>query len=151
MSDRLVPSRQQFFVSCANGLLFSATFIISCLAIGRSLPFPDVPVVRSKLAHFAAHRDEYDTLFLGSSHFYYQIIPSLFDGVAAENGYPTRSFNAGIAGMRPPEDGYLLERFSLFPPEICATSLSNWQSSGRGWKMRGAGGRSIGTIGAGCK
>jgi len=116
MSDRLVPSRQQFFVSCANGLLFSATFIISCIAIGRSLPFPDVPVVRSKLAHFAAHRDEYDTLFLGSSHFYYQIIPSLFDGVAAENGYPTRSFNAGIAGMRPPEDGYLLERFLSLSP-----------------------------------
>jgi hypothetical protein len=95
---------------------FAATFILSCAAISRFLPFPEVPVVRTKLSHFAAHRDDYDTLFLGSSHFYFQVIPSVFDSVTAGAGHPTRSFNAGIAGLRPPEDGYLLDRFLALSP-----------------------------------
>jgi hypothetical protein len=103
--------RRSFLTCCASLLAFAATFILSCAAIGRFLPFPDVPVVRTKVAHFAAHHDDYDTLFLGSSHFYYQVIPSVFDTLTAGSGHPTRSFNAGIAGLRPPEDGYLLDRF----------------------------------------
>jgi hypothetical protein len=95
---------------CASFVAFAGTFILTSAGIGWLLPFPDVPVVQTKLAHFAAHREQYDTLFLGSSHFYFQIIPSVFDAVTAGSAQPTHSFNAGIAGLRPPEDGYLLER-----------------------------------------
>jgi hypothetical protein len=88
-----------------------------CWAIREASPFPDVLAVKQKLEHLAAHHDEYDTLFLGSSRIYYQIIPALFDRLAAEQGLPTRSFNAAVAGMRPPEDAYYLDYLLRHPPK----------------------------------
>jgi hypothetical protein len=105
-------------------LTFGATFILSCAAIGRFLPFPDVPVVRTKFAHFAAHRDDYDTLFLGSSHFYYQVIPSVFDTLTAGSEHPTRSFNAGFAGLRPRVPALALCTTMLTPPANSPTVTS---------------------------
>ncbi|HEX8296266.1 MAG TPA: hypothetical protein VF593_08195, partial [Chthoniobacteraceae bacterium] len=48
---------------------------------------------------------------------HYQIIPTLFDRLAAEQGVPTRSFNAGVAGMRPPEDAYFFDLILRNPPK----------------------------------
>ncbi|HYR58777.1 MAG TPA: hypothetical protein VEO95_09120, partial [Chthoniobacteraceae bacterium] len=98
-----------------------ATFVIGlcgvCWGIREALPFPDIMLVKPKLDHLAAHHDEYDTLFIGSSRIYYQIIPALFDQLAAEQGLPTRSFNAAIAGMRPPEDAYYFDYILRHPPK----------------------------------
>lgn len=100
----------------AAALAFAVAFCAVCAGIGSALPFPDVPVVRTKLTHLAAHGGEYDTLFIGSSRIYYQVLPQLFDAATARAGRPTRSFNAGIAGMHPPEDGYVLEHILRHPP-----------------------------------
>jgi hypothetical protein len=89
---------------------FAAAFIAVCAAIHRTLPLQDVPTVWEKLTHLAAHGSDYDTLFIGSSRIYYQIIPRLFDELSATQGLPTRSFNAGVAGMRPPEDAFLFDQ-----------------------------------------
>lgn len=89
--------------------LFFLGLGLGCWAIREALPFPEVMAVKQKVEHFAAHHDDYDALFLGSSRIYYQIIPALFDRLAAEQGLPTRSFNAAIAGMRPPEDAYYFD------------------------------------------
>jgi len=88
-----------------------------CWAIHEALPFPEVPIVRPKVEHFAARHDDYDTLFVGSSRLYFQIIPALFDRLTAEAGQPTKTFNAGIPGMRPPEDAYFLDTLLLTPPK----------------------------------
>ncbi len=96
---------------------FSLGLIAVCWAIGAALPFPDVPLVTPKIERLAVHHDDYDTLFLGSSRIYYQIIPALFDRLAAERGLPTHSFNAGIAGMRPPEDAFYLDTILRHPPK----------------------------------
>ncbi|MGB8167091.1 MAG: hypothetical protein WCF18_06340 [Chthoniobacteraceae bacterium] len=104
-----------------RGVLCLALFVLGlcggCWAIREALPFPEVALVKPKIMHFAAHHDDYDTLFLGSSRIYYQIIPALFDRLAAEQGLPTRSFNAAIAGMRPPEDAYYLDYLLRSPPK----------------------------------
>jgi hypothetical protein len=97
--------------------MFSCALGAGCWAIREALPFPDVALVKPKIEHFAAQHDDYDTLFLGSSRIYYQIIPALFDRLAAEQGLPTRSFNAAIAGMRPPEDAYYLDYLLRTPPK----------------------------------
>lgn len=76
----------------------------------------DRGTVRNKFTHFADHHREYDTLFLGSSRTYRQVIPRVFDAVSAEHGFPTRSFNFGVDGMFTPEDGFVAEKiFSLQP------------------------------------
>ncbi len=105
----------------ARGTICLGLFILGlcggCWAIREALPFPEVALVKPKIEHFAARHDDYDTLFLGSSRIYYQIIPALFDRLAAEQGLPTRSFNAAIAGMRPPEDAYYLDYLLRSPPK----------------------------------
>lgn len=90
-------------------IVFFVAFCGACWGIREALPFPEVALVKPKLMHLAEHADRYDTLFLGSSRIYYQIIPALFDQLAAERGLPTRSFNAAIAGMRPPEDAFYFD------------------------------------------
>ena len=108
-------------ISILRGALCLVVFILAlgggCWAIREALPFPDVPLVKAKIEHLAARRDDYDTLFLGSSRIYYQLIPALFDRLAAEEGLPARSFNAAIAGLRPPEDAYYLDYLLRSPPK----------------------------------
>jgi hypothetical protein len=109
-----------FIGSVFRGLFLGVAFIVGlsggCWAIDAILPARDVPQVSPKLAQFARHRDDYDTLLIGSSRIYYQIIPALFDRLNAEAGFPTRTFNAGISGMRPPEDGYFLDQILSSQP-----------------------------------
>jgi len=74
------------------------------------LPFPEIDEVTQKLRFFAAHKEEFDTVFIGSSRIYRQISPSIFDRVMRENGIATRTFNFGVDGMHLPESTYFLER-----------------------------------------
>ncbi len=91
-------------------LLFVAAFLGVSLLIGAGLPMPHIPVIEPKLTWLGSHGAEFDTLFLGSSRTYRQMIPELFDELTAEASQPTHSFNLGVDGMRPPEDTYLLEK-----------------------------------------
>jgi len=78
---------------------------------------PSIPEgVAEKLSFFAEHKDEFDTIFLGSSRFYYAISPKDFDHLTRENGAPTRSFNFGIDGMNPPETFFVLDQILKTKP-----------------------------------
>ncbi len=93
-----------------NFAAFIAAFTLVCAGVGALLPEQKVPIVSTKLDWLAEHGDDYDTLFIGSSRTYHQILPEMFDTDMAAAGHPVRSFNAGVDGMRPPEDTYLLEK-----------------------------------------
>ena len=112
--------RVRGFVKCALILtVFCAALIGSATLLDHALPPLAVPGVDEKLAHFAAHIDDYDTLFFGTSRTYHQIVPRMFDRLTGEAGVPTRSFNFGIDGMFPPEDSYVAERlFALHPTRL---------------------------------
>ena len=89
------------------------------MLLNAILPPVYVEEVSEKLTHFAAHKDDYDTLFIGSSRTYRQLLPSLFDRLMAAGGQPTRTFNAGVDGMFAPEDGYFVEKlFALRPQNL---------------------------------
>ncbi|HEY3901851.1 MAG TPA: hypothetical protein VGM54_24775 [Chthoniobacter sp.] len=94
---------------------FVAGLVLASFAIGRCLPFPDVPGIRQKLAWLGKHGDDFDVVFIGSSRVEQQIIPEEFDRTAASLGHPVRSFNAGMAAMVPPEDSYVLEQILQRP------------------------------------
>ncbi len=97
--------------------LFGASLIVTCLVIHHWLPIPEVPEVKPKLAWLKLHADDYDTLFVGTSHIYRQIDPATFDHATAEFGRSTHSFNAGVDGMQPPEDAYLLDQILNYHPK----------------------------------
>jgi len=95
----------------------AAAFLVTCIGLRVVLPFPEIDGgVSQKFRFFAAHKDEFDTLFIGSSRIYFQISPAIFDRVTRENGLATHSFNFGIGGMYLPETAYLLERILKLKP-----------------------------------
>lgn len=118
--------------SWLSALAFVAAFVGVCAAISSRLPFPDVPIARPKIEHLARHHDDYDTLLLGSSRIAYQIIPSIFDAETTAHALPTRTFNAAIAGMNPPEDAYFLDTILRHPPRSLRWVVLELASLGTG-------------------
>jgi hypothetical protein len=103
-----------------RGWMLGAVFLgawagISFVA-GRLLPFPNVPDAGEKFHWFAARKDEFDTIFVGSSRMYYQIVPKQFDADTAAAGARTHSFNLALAGMWPPESFYFLRQILRLRP-----------------------------------
>ncbi len=115
MTGRLLPLAPGRRRGLGTAAVFAAAFAGSCWLAARWLPFPEVINVAQKRAHLAAHGDDYDAIFLGSSRVEFQVIPALFDQRMAELGFPIRSFNAGISGMTPPEDAFLFDQIARGP------------------------------------
>ena len=100
-------------------LIFAISLGCTAALMSRVLPPAPVPQIAEKLAHFAAHKDEYDTIFIGSSRTFRQILPSIFDPFMAAGGQPSHSFNFGIDAMFSPEDAYVAEKiFALHPRRL---------------------------------
>ena len=86
-------------------------FALTSWLAGRCLPAPELPqTIREKLAHLAAHGDDYDAIFVGSSRIQNHVMPGIFDRLAAEGGSPVKSFNAGVASTHTPEDAWMLDQ-----------------------------------------
>jgi hypothetical protein len=68
------------------------------------------PAAGPRAEYARTHPEAYDTLIVGSSRTARALSPEVFDRAMAERGAPTRSYNLGLAGLWPPEDGYLIER-----------------------------------------
>lgn len=99
------------FASICRALLsllaFTVVFGATCAGIHRLLPEPQIAAITPKLEHLRAYPGRYDTIFIGTSRTYHQVIPAQFDRIAG-----TKSFNAAVDGLFPPEDGYYLERIA---------------------------------------
>ena len=107
----------------AAGLLsfvaFSAAFAASTAGVRATFDGGDEFDSRReiKFREWAQRRDEFDTLFLGSSRTFRGFDPALFDELTAEAGRPMRAFNFGVPGSRVMEIDRLLERILDLEPE----------------------------------
>ena len=109
--------RKSLIQAVTNSAIAAIAFLITCIGLHTVLPFPELDGgVSQKFRFFSEHKDEFDTLFIGSSRIYFQISPAVFDRVTAEKGLPTHSFNFGIGGMFLPESAYLLEQILNLKP-----------------------------------
>jgi hypothetical protein len=91
-------------------------FIATSAVIHSFLP-PMVPKgIAAKLKFFTEHKDEFDTVIVGTSRLYYSASPEIFDATTRENGLATHTFNFGIDGMHPPENFYVLEQILKTKP-----------------------------------
>lgn len=116
LPDPSAPGKT-FAAGVANSVIAATAFLFTCAALRIILPFPEIDGgVSQKFRFFAAHKEEFDTLFIGSSRIYFQISPAIFDRVTRERGWPTRSFNFGIGGMYLPESAYVLEQILNLKP-----------------------------------
>src|SRR3954451_7292634 len=107
-SDRMLSS--QVSRNVAAVLVGLAALLVTSAIVHALLP-PMVPKgIAAKLKFYSEHKDEYDTVVVGTSRLYYTVSPEIFDGVTREKGMPTRTFNFGIDGMHPPENFYVLEQ-----------------------------------------
>jgi hypothetical protein len=116
-APRKSTGRKTVIWALTNSAICAAAFLITCVGLHAILPFPEIDGgVSQKFRFFAVHKDEFDTLFIGSSRIYFQISPAIFDRVTRESGLPTHSFNFGIGGMYLPESAYLLEQILNLKP-----------------------------------
>ena len=98
------------------GVIALAAFLATSAVIHSLLP-PLIPKgIAAKLKFFTEHKDEFDTVIVGTSRLYYSISPELFDQTTRDNGLPTWTFNFGIDGMHPPENFYVLEQILKTKP-----------------------------------
>lgn len=107
--------------SVAHHVLIATLFLIAltvtCGLLHSRLPFPSVPEIGPRFRYFAEHKDEFDTIFIGSSRIRHGIIPQTFDEQAVIHGLHTHSFNLGYSGMWPPESYYYLRQVLALHPK----------------------------------
>ncbi len=102
-----IPSRGIRY--CRNLATFGLGLAITCGLIHSMLAERDnIPVVSEKLQWLSKYGTHYDTLFIGSSRVFRQIIPAIFDTKMKELGQPTRSYNLAADSMTFPETFHLL-------------------------------------------
>ena len=75
----------------ASIVCFFAALAGVALSLSRIDPFGEVPIVREKWAWYTAHKDDFDTLFLGTSRTFRGVMPPVFDQLTAAAGLPTKS------------------------------------------------------------
>src|SRR3954467_11311158 len=85
-----------------NAGIAVVAFTLSCACLNAILPFPEIGLVSRNLRFFQRHRDDFDTVFIGSSCIRHQISPAIFDRSMREAGLPTSTLNFGINAMFPP-------------------------------------------------
>lgn len=85
--------------------------------LNRIEPFIEVPILRDKWTYWQKNKDNFDTVFIGTSRVFRGVMPSIFDQMSAAAGVPTKSYNFGIDGMFPPEDAYVAEHILRDPPK----------------------------------
>jgi hypothetical protein len=106
----------QFLKKLCYVAIALVAFIATSWLVHAVLP-PMIPKgIAAKLKFFVEHKDEFDTVIVGTSRLYYSVSPKRFDEVTRENGLPTRTFNFGIDGMHPPENFFVLERILKTKP-----------------------------------
>ncbi len=100
-----------------NLAVFLAAFAaFQCVVDRVASPFPGADKIEKKFAYFAAHKDEFDFVFIGSSRVTNQISPRVFDQAMAAAGRPCRSINLGYAAMFLPESALLIDRVRALHP-----------------------------------
>lgn len=136
-------NRYSFGARCLHSAIGFAAFAGTCLCFHAILPEPDVPGISAKLRYFEAHRDEFDTVLIGTSRIQYHISPAIFDATTAALGMPTRTFNLGLAGMHPPESFLLVERFLALKPSKLKWVFLEFEDVQAGWDTEQLGTRRL--------
>ena len=97
------------------------SFVVMTLLLQQIIASPSIPmnlpIISPKFAYYQAHKDEYNTLFFGSSRIYHHVDPAIFDAEAQAAGLTIHSFNFGISGLKPLQSYVLMRDVLKDPPK----------------------------------
>lgn len=103
--------------SLLNSAVFGLALAGTCVAIGAAQPFPKVLGVYQKWLYFKKNKDQFDTIFVGSSRVYHGVVATQFDDrVKQATGQSLRSFNAAYDAMWPPESLFMVRQLLAMKP-----------------------------------
>lgn len=81
------------------------------LALRAGAPMPEMMTITPKSDRYAAHADQFDTVFVGTSRTLYHVIPDEVEAAASAAGCPGWSvFNFGVQGLNGAEQDWLIDR-----------------------------------------
>ncbi|HET6879894.1 MAG TPA: hypothetical protein VFI31_07055 [Pirellulales bacterium] len=95
---------------------FAITMLVLPLAIGWWSGPPRSAALEAKWDAFASRADEFDVVFIGTSHVERHIDPRVVDRTLFELGSELRSYNFGLPKMSMLEGAELIERISRLRP-----------------------------------
>ncbi len=99
--------------SILNIIICLIFFFLTAIGLSNTLryvsPEPYIPVLSDKIHYFQEHKDEFDTIFIGSSHVYRNINPIVFDKKLSKHNFKYKSFNFGVSSMNLIEQRFLLQ------------------------------------------
>ena len=119
--------------SLVNVALFLVAFSVATATIREATP------ERLKNEWFKKERDNFEIVFLGSSHVYRQLNPAILDSTLTARGHSLRSFNFGVPGMRFPEAVYMAHRTLDWAPKnlrFLVLELGDWRTDIREENLR---------------
>jgi hypothetical protein len=103
-----------------NCIVALAAFVLVCREARGLVPLV-VDQVAPKLAFFEQHKDEFDTVFVGTSHIYRGVSPEVFDETLRQAGKESHSFNAAADAMASPESIMMVRRLVALSPRKLKT------------------------------
>ena len=106
-------------------IVFIILYLIVARGIDVLLPYYyGNPWFGSKIEYLEKNckKNGYNAFFIGSSRFYRNVNPLVFDRVCANNGFDVKSFNLGAPITFPPQSYYLYENW-LMSEEATHTKL----------------------------
>jgi hypothetical protein len=118
-----------------RGLLLSALtllgFALTAAAVRPLVPWPENYGLRAKFEWFERHKDDFDTLYFGSSYTQRAVMPTVVDEVLAEGGVQQTSFNFAILGMQLWEMKHLQNEVLALEPKKLKTIVMEPQD----WRL----------------
>jgi hypothetical protein len=98
-----------------------ASFVLTMALLQAAVAYwcgpPRSLALEAKWADFEAHADEYDVVFIGTSHVERHIDPHVVDQTLAEEGLAVRSYNLGLPKMSMLEGNELVGRLDRRRPQ----------------------------------
>lgn len=158
--DQSERDRQTGRTRLLLALLTISSFLLVGGGIRSWVPAPEEYFYRSKWEFFERHRDEFNAIFLGSSHVFRSFNPRVLDAELHKSGVEWNSFNLALPGSREFEVDFLLREVVASRPQnlrwiilelgaLQPTLNENlftprtvyWHSTGETWRVLQAVGR----------
>ncbi|HWB11753.1 MAG TPA: hypothetical protein VG826_21155 [Pirellulales bacterium] len=128
--------------------VFACTLLALPIVVGRVLGEPRAEALEAKWRDFENGADEYDVVFIGTSHVQRHVDPRRVDEVLTARGIIARSYNFGLPKMSILEGLELVERlerrrprrlkFVVIEPTLYLYDTDNWASdraiAGHDWR-----------------
>jgi len=90
-------------------LLSVTSFVATCNLVRGLVPYPETGGRRDKWEYWEEHAEDYDAVFIGSSHVFHSVVPEVLEDELGRRGIEFRSFNLGTCAVWGVEADYLLD------------------------------------------